>query len=214
MKQSHFLFLIVLSVLTFSSCKSKEEKAADLIKNELSKSLYDFESYEPIETTVSEAYNTAYNDSTCHQLARITAYAMKEASDAFDEANEAKEGMDIWGPPTYYSSSYSDNKYYKYKSTYEKKTEEALTAYSVFQAIGKSLEDSIKALDTSKKIGWEVKHRFRCKTRGGNYSIGDYRYVIDKDFKKVIFYDDTDEKEYKYSQDIIESAIKGDLSKD
>ena len=37
---------------------SKEEKAAQLINTEMSKTLYDFDSYEPIETKVTEAYQT------------------------------------------------------------------------------------------------------------------------------------------------------------
>ena len=33
-------------------CQSREEKAAELIKQEMFKTLYDFESYEPIETKI------------------------------------------------------------------------------------------------------------------------------------------------------------------
>ena len=52
-------FPVLLLLLSFAivGCKSNEEKAADLIKKELSKSLFDFESYSPIETTVGLVSN-------------------------------------------------------------------------------------------------------------------------------------------------------------
>lgn len=209
MKKIHLLILVIILPLIIISCKSKEDKATDLVKNELSKSLYDFESYEPIETKVSEAYQTAYNDTTCYRLAMAVAYAMDKSSKAFDEAKEAREHMDIWGPPTYYSSSYSDSQYRKYRDKAKEKSEEALIAYELFKTMGKTLEDSTKVLDDKKVIGWEIKHRFRCKTRGGQNTIADYRYVVDPDFKVVYFCEDTDDDDYKQARGIIESALKG-----
>jgi MFS superfamily sulfate permease-like transporter len=70
------VIIAIISALIFTSCQSKEEKAAELIKAELSKTLYDFDSYEPIKTTVTEAYNTANNDSSCIILASTIMYGM------------------------------------------------------------------------------------------------------------------------------------------
>ena len=43
----------LLSVLFFfTSCKSREDKVAETIKSEMFKNLYDFESYQPIETKI------------------------------------------------------------------------------------------------------------------------------------------------------------------
>lgn len=213
MKLKLLLLLLVSVVLTMTSCKSKEEKAADLIKTELSKSLYDFASYEPIETTVTEAYQTAYNDSTCFNMAVVIAYGMKKTSDLLEEATDAKERAEIWGPPTYYSSSYSDSQFRKYQSEMNDKREEALASIQIINTMGKALQDSIAKLDKSKVIGWDVKHRFRCKTRGGNASIGDYRYVLSPDFKSVLFYEDTDEEIYSTAREIIEMAINHKFDK-
>lgn len=206
------LLIAIIFPILFTACKSKEEKAAELIKNELSKTLYDFESYEPVETKVKEAKNSAYNDSTCLNMAMAIAYAMNKGSKAADEAKEASDRADIWGPPTYYSSSYSDNQYRKYKNEAKEKYAEAMATFAIVKSLGTALEDSIKALDGNKIIGWEVSHRFRCKTRGGMSTFGDYRYIIDKDFKKVIFSEDTDDDDFKKTHDIIESAIKGSFS--
>ena len=48
MKKSILVLATVIVAFTVTSCKSKEEKAEELIKQELSHVLYDIESYEPI----------------------------------------------------------------------------------------------------------------------------------------------------------------------
>lgn len=212
MRKTHLILLFLALPLFFSSCKSKEDKAAELVKNELSKTLYDFESYEPIETKVLEAYETAYNDTTCFRQALAISYIMEKTSKAFEEAKDAKERAEIWGPPTYYSSSYSDSQYRKYLDEAKEKAEEGLKGYELLKTMGSALEDSIKVLDDKKMIGWEIKHRFRCKTKGGQNTIADYRYVVDPDFKTVYFYEDTDDNEYKQAREVIEAALKGELT--
>lgn len=72
MKQT---FLLLFFPILMVACQSKEEKAAELIKNELSKTLYDFESYSPIETTVTEAKLSVYTDTVCWKKANILLYA-------------------------------------------------------------------------------------------------------------------------------------------
>lgn len=96
---------VIMGVITIVmvSCQSKEEKAAEFIKNELSKTLYDFESYQPIETTVTEAKMNMFNDSACWKKAAALAYGMKKATEYLEETKDAKEHMDIWGRPSYYS---------------------------------------------------------------------------------------------------------------
>lgn len=202
-------FAILISVILFAGCQSKEEKAAELIKNELSKTLYDFESYQPIETIVKEAKSNAYNDSSCWKKASLLGYGMQQIIEYKKESEDAKEHMDIWGKPTYYSSSYSDNKYYKYRDEYIEVLEKAIAAYSVCKSIAKELKDSVAKLDTNQVIGWEVTHRFRCKTRGGNSTIGDYRYIIDKDFKKVLLREDIDSEDDKQTREAIETTMSG-----
>ncbi|MDE7155315.1 MAG: hypothetical protein K2N79_03410 [Muribaculaceae bacterium] len=211
-KLNLLLFILIVPLIFTYSCKSKEDKAAELVKNELSKTLYDFESYEPIETKVSEAYQTAYNDTTCYRMALAITYVMDKTSKALDEANDAREHADIWGPPTYYSSSYSDNQYRKYINKAKEKSDEALRGYELFKTMSSSLEDSTKVLDNNKVIGWEIKHRFRCKTKGGQSTIADYRFVVDPDIKTVYFSEDIDDTDYKHAREIIDAALKGELT--
>lgn len=208
-KTFQFVVLLFITIILVS-CQSKEEKAAEFIKNELSKTLYDFESYQPIETTVTEAKMTMYNDSACRTKAAALAYGMKKVTEYLEEMKDAKERMEIWRP-SYYSSSYSDSQYYKYKEEYEDNLEKAKNAYDICKGLAAELKKQIANLDTAKVIGWEAKHRFRCKTRGGNSTIGDFRYVLDKDFKKVLLQEDTDDEDESAIRDVLKAVLNGDF---
>lgn len=50
------IIMALTAIFILSGCKSKEEKALEIIKNEMFKTLYDFESYQPIETKVDSAF--------------------------------------------------------------------------------------------------------------------------------------------------------------
>lgn len=208
-RRVQFLIIGIISIVMIS-CQSKEEKAAEFIRNELSKTLYDFESYQPIETTVTEAKMTMFNDSVCWKKAEALAYGMKKVSEYIEETKNAKKNMDIWGIPSYYSSTYSDNQYYKYKGEYEENLEKAKNAYDICKGIAAELKEQVTKLDTAKVIGWEAKHRFRCKTKGGNFTIGDYRYVLDKDFKTIVLREDTDDDETSI-RDVLNAVVNGDF---
>lgn len=53
------------------SCKSKEEKIQDLIREQMFQTLYDYKSYEPIETSsITEEIHSLYNDSTIVMLVK------------------------------------------------------------------------------------------------------------------------------------------------
>lgn len=202
------LGLTIISVFLIS-CQSKEKKAAELIKNELSKTLYDFDSYQPIETIVSEAKMTRYNDTACWNQANLTAYAFERFMNLTIKANAVQEKMNLWGKPTSYSSRYSDNNYYKYKKEYDEIIDEQVIALRIFAQCASNLKEKIDNLDTAKVIGWEVNHRFRCKTKGGYSDIADYRYIIDKDFKTIIL-NDSDKDRSKAIRDILEDTEKDD----
>ncbi|WP_455524175.1 hypothetical protein [Porphyromonas endodontalis] len=203
--------IISILVIAMASCQSKEEKAAEFIKNELSKSLYDFESYQPIETIVTEAKMTMYNDSACWENAAALAYGMKKTREYLGKVEDAEKLMDIWGRPSYYSSTYSDNQYYKYRKEYDENLEKAESTYETCKSIAAELKKQIAKLDTAKVIGWEAKHRFRCKTRGGNSTIGDYRYVFDKDFKTIFLEEDLDGEDESAIRDALNGVVAGEF---
>lgn len=197
--------VLLASALIFAGCQSKEKKAEGLIREELSKTLYDYDSYQPIETTVKEAKASIYNDSTCWRRGAVLAYGMDQTSEYIDQIDKAREHMDIWGKPTYYSSSYSDQQYYKYKEEADELLEKAKIAARTCKSIAMELKETASKLDTTQVIGWEVYHSFRCKTKGGNSTIGDYRYIIDKGFKKILLREDLDDEDDKHLREVLKT---------
>ena len=200
------VLLSIFTILGITGCKSNEEKANELIRTELSKTLYDFDSYQPIETIVKEAKNTAFNNKECWTYAMVVVSYLNDATEDIKKAQNAQEYMEIWGPPTYYSSSRSDRKYYEYKKEAEGHLENAERSAKASRAAIDSIKCIKEKLDTIEIIGWEVRHKFRCKSKGGYASIGDYKYVIDKEFEKIIFEIDTDDENYSRLVDIITNA--------
>ena len=201
--------MLFLSFGALTGCKSKEEKAAKLIKTELSKTLYDFDSYQPIETTVKEAKATPYNDSVCWAKAEVLAFSMEQYIEKVHEATNSMELAQIWGAPTYYSSSYSNQNYYKYLEEGRSAMSEANLNAMICNDIADSLTEIIHQLDTTSIVGWEVQHSFRCKTRGGSPEIAHYRYVVDIKFKKVLLREDSESENDKHTREAIETVVKG-----
>lgn len=107
------LFLATV-VLVMTGCKSREEKAAKLIKQEMFKTLYDFESYEPIETKIDSAFTSIYTDTLALMYANEVKIKFDELEKEEAEYESAKSAMEIW------SDSYSSLGVYKYNEAKRK----------------------------------------------------------------------------------------------
>lgn len=176
-----------LFVLIFVSCKSREEKAAELIKGELYKTLYDFASYEPIETLVDSSFTSVYRDSTILAYGYLASGLLDKANEYIEKTREARSTMEIWGDNY---SSYSIAKYNKAKQEFGSNLAIANEYISKMDVINDSIR--VKAKEFKKTFcGWEVKHKFRCKTKGGNFDLPNYVFLIDSKFKKIYYSEDT-----------------------
>lgn len=180
-----------LFLLIFVSCKSKEEKAAELIKGELYKTLYDFASYEPIETKVDSAFTSIYRDSVILAYGYLSRELLDKANEYIDKTKDAQSTMEIWGDSY---SSYSISKYNSARQEFNSNLELA----KEYMARIKMAEDSIKLKAKGFRktfCGWQAKHKFRCKTKGGNFDLPNYVFFIDPKFKKIYYSEDiADEK--------------------
>ena len=204
MKKFFYFLAAVIVAVTITSCKSKEEKAAELIKQELSHVLYDFESYDPIVTLVTEAKHIPINDVACINKA-LTAVEQSERVDKYVESvNSARKKMNYWGAPTKFSSSYSDNKYYESKNDYIYAMKIANIYINRYNSIIDDLDTMMKNTNPSETIGYNVEHGFRCRTKGGLWTIAHYRFVTDKNFERIIFIDETGD-----ATDLIKSVQNG-----
>lgn len=75
MKKILFLFLFMPFLI---SCKSNEEKINDLIREQMFHTLYDYQSYEPIETKITETLYSPENDQNYIDFIKIYTEAKKE----------------------------------------------------------------------------------------------------------------------------------------
>lgn len=200
MKHSIILFAICFCLF---GCKSREEKAAELIKKEMFKTLYDFDSYEPIETIIDSAFTSASTDSITLAYAYLTQKTAEKTNENLEKMQSAQQTMEIWSDSY---SSYSESRFNSAKEEYELNLKEA-------QARIKSLDDlKNKIKERAKEIphnfyGWQVKHKFRCKNKGGNFDLGNQLYIFDKDFKRIIYTEDLDDKELIEAKEFIKEII-------
>lgn len=207
MKNFKYLGLISILALFFISCKSREDKALETIREEMFKTLLDFESYEPIETKVDSLKYDIYGDTTVFDNV-FKLRVMDGLSEKYNEEyEEAKETYDRWNNYSVYYSSYAYN---RRKSAYED-MQKALLGKMVSDGVRDQYLDTLLTLSqnyTGELYGWRVSHRFRCKTKGGTPSIGDYVYFMDKKFENI--YRRLDEEDFSWNQYVryVERALE------
>ena len=56
------MLIVLFMAALLLSCKSQTDKALKLIDREMFKTLHDYSSYEPIETSVDSAFTSIYRD--------------------------------------------------------------------------------------------------------------------------------------------------------
>jgi hypothetical protein len=163
--------------LSLVGCVSKTQKAEELIKKELFKTLYDYESYEPIETVLEEASASYVYDSNVYVIGDEMAF-LKESIDLLREkANENAEEF------KYLSG-------YKLEIAKEKQYRLLDTCYYLSMMWYDKIDD-LKHLcgqiDTTVVIGWKATHKFRCKSKDGTPNIVDKIFVFNRDIKNVLY---------------------------
>lgn len=199
--KSKFL-LIGIIVLIFTSCKSREEKANELIKADLYKTLYDYSSYEPIETVIDSAFTSIYRDSTILSYAYILQACLDKSNEYLDEIKDAQSSMDIWGDSY---SAYSRRKYNEAKEKFESNLEKAKFYMQKMDETMPLIKEEIDNFKPS-FCGFQAKHKFRCKTKGGNFTIGNYLYIIDEKFEKILSTNDLDDEDNERIMSLIDEA--------
>lgn len=206
MKKVILWIAIIIPILT--GCKSKEEKAAEIIKKEMFKTLYDFESYQPIETTVDSAFYSPYTDSTILSHGYIINELLSEANKNLETVKEAQSSMEIWSDSY---SSYGLTKYYDAKEKMSSALEKANLYIKYIDTEG----DSIRMLSKDIKptfYGWKITHKFRCKTKGGNSTIGNYIYIFDKNIEHIIYKEDTEDEDLINIKSLIKECLEKEVA--
>lgn len=159
-------FLSLTLIFLFFSCSSLEDKAKKAIKENLKLTLDDFESYEPVQYGNLE-------------------YAMSIWADA-------PEVTDLLKKETYYIS-----KCQEYKEKYELYDFDVLskdfTMYfdlsGIYLDSAEYIDEKITAFEAGfvpGRIGWQLYHSFRAKTRDGNFALNKYLFIFDNDMTRVV----------------------------
>ena len=186
----HILFTLMgfLSISLFMSCETKEEKALTLIDEKMFQTLYDYDSYQPVETVVDSAFSSVYRDTLAVTYALYISALQEHLEKTVDEINKNLDRAKI-----YVGSYYSQDIYQEYIN-------KAISSKDVAEICidrMKLYEDSIRIISDSfipEFIGWEVMHRFRCKSKGGSALLSDFVYLFDKDFNEIVYYEDTEDE--------------------
>lgn len=206
MKNTLLSFLALLLCLSFTQCKSKEDKANELIKDYMFKNLYDFDSYQPIETKIDSAFHTIYNDSSAIHYAFAILISEEKHAELKSDYEMLQSSIDIWCDGSYYSS-YSSNKCQECLD----KAKHNLTEQFFWLSRMDNYRDSLFVLSENLNkefVGWQVTHDFRCKTKGGNPDIGHYIFTMDKDLKTILSMQDTKDKDTEKVASIIKETLE------
>ncbi len=195
------LVLFSLFIIVFASCsKTLEQKATTLIEEDLKKSLYKPESYQPVETKVDSAFSPYADPQFIKQAIEIFDIAVEMQQ--FQQTMEnAKSTMDIFSPSDY-QTEFSKNEYNESKEEYDNanfKLERAKKRLDKRVATLKKLFD-----EKPKFVGYEVYHTYRANNNRGNTIIAHAYYILDKDMKNILI--SLDESDFNYTK--LQAIIK------
>ena len=178
------ILLTIIATLCITSCKSNEEKANELIRAELSKTLYDFDSYQPVETIVKEAKNTAFNNEKCWQWASLANLYLDECHKHIESSKQAQEYMEIYTPSYCCCAIPPDMHKYLYFGNFTHAVEQAQRRKSdiiTFKDVGKysKLKKLILGLPRA------FNERSECESQQENASHLNSCDIIGKETKEV-----------------------------
>ena len=164
---------------------------AETIKSDMFKSLYDFESYEPIETKIDSLKDDCYGDTLIFDdimiinMTKDKYYGLKE--EYKEQEKFAKDHI-----PTAYSSEISDRDFEKAVDKMGELREE-IKSYAL--SMDSLLKDIIRISEKceGKQYGWFVTHKYRCKTKEGTPTISTIYYFMDNECKRIIRQFDEDD---------------------
>ena len=205
MKRTTFLILAVLltAAACAASCASREKRADKAIAEYLFKTLYDYESYQPIETIVDTAYASPLTDDAVRAEAATARLAYEKYNTAMEDFNDALEDVRIWNSSW---DSYSRQKYNDAKEEMEQRLAEAKTYLQLFyekELVIHEMADSIKG----DRLGWAVTHKYRCKSKGGYALLSEDLFILDPKMKQVLYHSDLDDEDEADITALITAAV-------
>ena len=194
------LLYLVIIALALTACTSKERKAEILIKEKMLKTLYNAESYDPVETVVDSAF-TPFDDPKFYEKTLAIAEIGWEMERYESEAKSAERQIALY--QDLLRISYSNSNKLSLNQAQEE-YDNILAKKSEAEEKAKDLAEQLKA-DLQQKplfIGFKSRHRYRAKDNEGNTFMGEAKFLFDKDITQIVCVWDMDGYEYKQVQDL------------
>lgn len=168
------LFIICAALAFTAYSNPREDKIKQLIKDHMRTSLYDFNSYEPVEYgEIETIYSNLKDDTNLEQMLKKAGEYEKATVEAVEKTDEA---ILIYGRG---SSEHA---------AAFKQTEET---YAKWKKITADMDSVVKAF-VPQKIGVGIVHTFRKKTPEGNTVLTRKVYIFDDNIEKIIRIYDVD----------------------
>lgn len=203
MKHNHTAFILAVVLLT--ACASNQKKAERLISDYFYATLYDYDSYQVVETTLEETEMTPYFDESCKTSAEIGVTARKMHHEAMDSFNDAFEIMKIWGGSW---DSYSRDKYREAKNEASKQFADAKKYLLLSFDMQLDLKDKADSLAAANSpAGWTVTQKYRCKSKGGYALLCNDVFLVDPKFKEILLHISLDDEDEQEIQDFITETV-------
>lgn len=192
-----FIFIFSVALLFVSCGQSPEDKANALIKAELRKTLFKPDTYKPIETKLDSAF-APFDDPNLYKIMGDLAKMAAELEGLDYQIKDAKSSMSLWSGP--YMSAYGRNEYNEAKNDLN----EAQSKYDKLKEKGQAKYQELADILAQKPkfIGYKASHNYRADNNEGNTLIGNDVFIMDPEFKEVLYRCDLEE----YNQ--IQEAIK------
>lgn len=182
MRKTIAIFLVAAVTLTsLSGCKGRDERIQDGISAELKGVLYNFSSYEPVNTTVDSLFQSPETLSEIVDLAIQMDQPARDMEKCVEQYNKAKGNAALFDLP--YRDPYAQHQIDMAQSEMNGCKEKIEMYRADIVEILKEMYPLINSLDDSdgNLQGWLVSQRFKCLTNNGKPTFGDYVFLFDKD---------------------------------
>lgn len=192
MNKQFFLLGIIMSfIFVITSCsKSPEQKAQEIMGEEIKKNLYLPDTYELANIKVDSAF-APYDEPEYIESLKEVLRIGNEINEVEDEKAEAERTLSIFSDS--YSSSYTQNEVKEAR----KKIEEAEKKVDYLMKTVKKMGD--KAANIVKRkgdfIGFKAVLSYRVKNNGGQIVMGSSFAIFDKDITQLRYICENDEHE-------------------
>lgn len=208
-----FILIVILASFFFTGCISCEdihnrEKALVVIRDDISKSIRNYDTYEPVETTIEKQkvdISVLYKDTLVVKLIESIKDADYNISVRYEDEQKARR---------VYKHSYSYPRYDLGElATATTKLSHARSATSKAEHERGILVDSILSIvgeQDDSKLGWKVKHFYSYKGEDGVPKFCYSTYYLDKDCNRIVLKineTSTHDNDIEFAYKIYEEAI-------